>query len=123
MQIHRFITLLVGTMFRKARSTAFDLDTASRFLLDMFDICAPMTYNLCAKIEAWKWLQVDRNTFFGPFALPDIVNGGRDKNNSTYPSKFITFELFWFSAAETSFINKVRKLLAHQLIDFLNRLL
>ena len=39
----------------------------------------------------------------------------------TYPAKLISFEL-WLTAAETPFVNEVRKLLLHQLVDLRHRL-
>ena len=46
MQIHILITLTSGTVFHKARATAFDLYMASSFLLYMFDIRPTMANNL-----------------------------------------------------------------------------
>ena len=68
-QIHLLITFLTSSMLHETRSTTLDLNTASRFLLNMFDVCASMTHNLGAEVEARKWLQVYWDTLFWPFAL------------------------------------------------------
>lgn len=70
MQIHGFVTFLAGPVLHEPGSATFDLYTTSSLLLDMLDISASMTYHLCPQIEPWKRLQIYRNAFFGPFALP-----------------------------------------------------
>lgn len=45
-QVHWLIALLAGARFHEARTTAFDLDPATSFLLNMFHIRAGLTDNL-----------------------------------------------------------------------------
>ena len=53
--------------------------------------------------------------------LAMVFVGG--KANSTYSTKLITFELFWFAAAKSAFVDQIRQLLLHELFDFHNSFL
>lgn len=70
MQIHGFVTFLTSAELHEPGSTTFDLYTTSSLLLDMLDISASMTYDLCPQIETWKRLQIKRDALFRPFPLP-----------------------------------------------------
>jgi len=89
MQVHGLVAFPACGGLHKARATAFDLHTASSFLLDVFDISAPMANNLSSQVESWDRFKVDGNPLFRPFA----------------PSKLITFELFWFATTESTLVN------------------
>jgi hypothetical protein len=69
MQVHGLIALLARAMFSKTRTTAFNLNFAASFLLDMLNVSTTLSHNLSAKIKAWNRLQVNRDVFFRPFAL------------------------------------------------------
>jgi hypothetical protein len=69
MQIHRFIAFGSSVVLHEARSTALDLDTASSFLLDVFDIRTTLTYHLSTEVEANDRFEVHGNLLFGPLAL------------------------------------------------------
>lgn len=71
-KVHRLITFSVRTVLHEPRVSAFDLDAAARFLLDVFDVSTAMTDYLCSQIETGDGLEVDCNTLFGPFALGHI---------------------------------------------------
>jgi len=45
-QIHGFIIFLTSVLILEARSATFDLDTATGFSLDVFDVFASSTDNL-----------------------------------------------------------------------------
>lgn len=47
MQVHWLIALFACARFHKAGTTAFDLDPATSFLLNMFHIRTGLTDNLC----------------------------------------------------------------------------
>lgn len=74
MQIHGLIAFHLGAVLVKARATAFDLDAAIGFSLDMLDVRTTLADNLSSKIEAWDWLEVDGDLFVGPFALARFVS-------------------------------------------------
>lgn len=118
-EIHRFIALSVCAVLHKARVAAFDLDTAASLLLNMLDVSATMTYHLCPKVEARDWLKVNGNALFGPFAL-QLVSLSRNSWIRAYSSKLISLNLVWLPTPETSFIDKVRQLLLHKLINLLH---
>ena len=69
MQIHWLIALSTSTMLHETRIAALDLNTASCFLLDVLNVSASMTHDLCSQVESRKGLKVDGNTLFRPFAL------------------------------------------------------
>ncbi len=123
MEIHRLVAFSASAMLHKSRVTALDLDTATSFLLDMLDVSASMTYNLCSQIEPRKWLEVDWYTLFWPFALGNNQPvAGRMQARTSYTSKLISFYLVWFPTSETPLINQIWKLLLHKFLDSLNRL-
>lgn len=73
-QIHVFIALSSCRMLHKSRATALNLHTAARFLLDMLDICTPVTYNLSSQIETWDRFKIDGDFLLWPFALHNVSN-------------------------------------------------
>lgn len=77
MEIHRFIALSVCAVLHEARIAAFDLDTATSFLLDMLDVSTTVTYHLCPQVKARDWLEIDGNALFRPFALQVVSTHGR----------------------------------------------
>ena len=107
MKVHWLITFFVCAEFHKAGVAAFDLDTASSFLLDVFNVRTSMTHHLGSKIEAWNGFEIDRNSFFRPFS----------------PSKFISLDWVRLSSSKASLVNQVWQFLLHKLIDLFNRLL
>lgn len=69
MQVHRFVTFPARAVLNEARSTALDLNLAVSSLLDMLHVRTALADDLSTKIESWNWLKVNRDSFFGPFAL------------------------------------------------------
>jgi hypothetical protein len=69
MQIHILITFLISAMLEESRATALDLDTASRFLLNVFDICTSVPNNLSTKIKALNWFKINGDLLLRPFTL------------------------------------------------------
>ena len=98
MQIHLFITLLPCLVVHEATATSLDLDAATGFLLDMFDILSTGTYDLGTEIEARNGFEIDGDTLFWPFAASVLVT-------------FLRFRRF--ATTEAAFINEIRKLLLH----------
>ena len=78
-------------MLHEAGITAFDLDAASGFLLDVLDVSSTVSDNLCSQVEALNGLEVNWNPFFGPFAT----------------AKLVALDLLWFSASESPLIHEV----------------
>ncbi len=52
MEVHRLITLLAGGRFQEAGTSAFDLDFAARFLLNVLDVIASPADDLGSQVEA-----------------------------------------------------------------------
>ena len=69
MKIHILIALSTSTVLHESRAAALYLDTASSFLLDMFDIRTTVSDNLSTEVEAREGLKIDRDLLFRPFAL------------------------------------------------------
>lgn len=69
MQIHVFIAFLTSTMLHKSRTTSFNLNAASRLLLNMLDVGTSVTDNLSSKVESRNRFEIDWDLFLGPFAL------------------------------------------------------
>jgi hypothetical protein len=69
MKIHILIALTISAMFDECRATSLYLNTTSSLLLDVFDICTAVAYNLSAEIEARKRFEIDRYLLFRPFTL------------------------------------------------------
>lgn len=90
-EVHGLVAFAIRTMLHEAGITAFDLDTASSFLLDMLNIGASMTNYLGSEIEAWYGLQIDRNSLFGPLA----------------PSKLVTLDRIGFAPSEAPLIYQI----------------
>ena len=122
MEIHRLIALSVCAMLHKARVAAFDLDTASSFLLDMLDVSTTVTNHLCPEVEARDWLEIDGYTLFRPFTL-QVVSLSGCLWIRAYSSELITLNLIWLSTSKTSLIHEIWQLLLHKLIDLLHRFL
>jgi hypothetical protein len=68
-QIHRFVAFGSSVVLHETRSTTLDLNTASSFLLDVFDIRTALTNNLSTEVEADNRLEVHGNLLLGPLAL------------------------------------------------------
>ena len=88
-------------MFHEARVAALDLDTAAGFLLDMLDVSSAVTDDLSSEVKAGNGLQINRNTLFWPFT----------------PTKFVTFDLLWFTSSKPPLVDQIRQLLLHELLD------
>lgn len=69
MKKHGFIAFMVSRCFKVARASAFDLNTASSFLLDMLHIGTAVADDLSTEVEAMNRLKVDGNLLLGPFPL------------------------------------------------------
>lgn len=69
MKVHGLIALLTALWLHKAGTAAFDLDLAAGFLLDILDIVATATDNLCSQVKAADGLKTYGNLFLGPLAL------------------------------------------------------
>lgn len=110
MQVHRFIAFMPGVVLHEARSTAFDLDTASSFLLDVFDIRTTLTYDLSTQVKAGNRLEVYSDLLLRPFALVRmLVEPSRSgKDEVTYAAHRVAFDLLRLSAAETPLVDQVR---------------
>ena len=91
MQVHGLITLAIRAMLHEAGITAFDLDTASCFLLDVLDVSSTVSDDLRSQVEALDGFKVNWDSFFGPFAT----------------TKFVTLDLLWFSASKSSLIHEI----------------
>jgi putative ubiquitin-RnfH superfamily antitoxin RatB of RatAB toxin-antitoxin module len=74
-QIHGFIAFSSSVVLHKSRSTALDLDTASGFLLDVFDVGTTLTDNLSTEVESNDRFEVYGNLLLGPLALREQVRG------------------------------------------------
>lgn len=71
-QIHVLLSLTACCVLDVARSSTFNLHTASCLLLNVFHIRASMADDLCAKVETRDRLKVDGNLLLGPFALEKV---------------------------------------------------
>jgi hypothetical protein len=69
MQVHRLITLTASAMLHKSGTAAFNLNTASSLLLNMFHVCTAMSDDLRTEVETWDWLKVNWNSLLRPFTL------------------------------------------------------
>jgi len=69
MEVERFVAFLPSTVFHEAGATAFDLDSAAGFLLDVFDILPAVADDAGAEVEAGYGLETDDDFLFGPFTL------------------------------------------------------
>lgn len=109
MQIHGLITLVSGIVLHETRSTAFDLDTASSLLLNVFDIGAALAYDLGTKVKTRNWLEIHRDLLLWPFALCVVLETSREcwAQTNTYTTHGISLDLFWLSATETSLIYEI----------------
>jgi hypothetical protein len=91
MQVHWLVALLTGISFGVTRSTAFDLDAASRFLLDVLDISTAMAHHLGAQVEARNGFEINGNALFGPFTLrqlaPNLISTRVYLPCQTHPSR------------------------------------
>jgi hypothetical protein len=109
-QIHGFVAFSSSVVLHETRTTTLDLDTASSFLLNMFDVGTALTNNLSTEVETDDRLEVHGNLLLGPLALGN--RSGMNEENlaqrKTYTTHGVSFDLLWFSAAEASFIYKVR---------------
>ena len=122
-QIHVFVALTSCSMLHKSRTTALDLDAAARFLLDMLDIGAPVTYDLGSQVEAWNRFEVDGNLLLWPFALHTWLAVIPIKLAYTYSAELITLNSIWFSSSEASLVNEVWQFLLHKLLNLFDGLL
>jgi uncharacterized protein with von Willebrand factor type A (vWA) domain len=68
-QIHGFIAFSSSVVLHETRSTTLDLDTASSFLLNVFDVGTTLTDNLSTEVESNDRFKVHGNLLFGPLAL------------------------------------------------------
>jgi hypothetical protein len=73
-EIHGLIALLAALWLHEARTTALDLDLAAGLLLDVLDIVATATNDLCSQVKAADGLETYGDFFFGPLALVFVSN-------------------------------------------------
>jgi hypothetical protein len=122
-QIHIFVALPASSMLHESRTTALDLHAAARFLLDVLNIGAPVTYNLSSQVKAWDRFKTDRNLLLWPFALHTLLAVISINMTYTYSAELVTLNSIWFSSSEASFINKVGQFLFHQFFYLFDSLL
>ena len=91
MQIHGLVAFTIGAMLHEARVAALYLNAATGLLLDVLHIGTAMPDHLSSQIETRDRFEIDRDSFFWPFAT----------------SKLITFDLLRLSASKSSFIHKI----------------
>jgi hypothetical protein len=108
MKVHVLIALTASTVFHESGSPPFDLDTASSFLLNMFNISSSMTNNLSTKVKPRNWFKINRNLLLGPFALFLVSQNCLKVSNNTHSTKLVSLNLLWLSSAEASFIYEIR---------------
>lgn len=106
-QIHLLVALAVSRSLKVARSTALDLHSAVRLLLDVLHVGTTVSHDLRTQVEARNRLKIDGDLGVGPLSS----------------AKLISLDLFLVSASESSFVYKVRELLLHELFDLVNSLL
>lgn len=63
---HFIVALQISVSFDISRAATFDLDTTSRFLLDVLNIRAARTDYLGSKVETWDRLQTNGDALFRP---------------------------------------------------------
>ena len=69
MEEHVFFAFAVRGGLDEARASPLDLNTTTRFLLNMFDIGSSMPDDLGTQVESRDRFELDRDLGFGPFAL------------------------------------------------------
>lgn len=106
-QIHLLVALAVSRSLKVARSTALNLHSAVRLLLDVLHVGTTVSHDLRTQVEARNRLKIDGDLGVGPLSS----------------AKLISLHLFLVTASESSFVYKVRKLLLHELFDLVNSLL
>jgi len=74
-QIHRLITLHASIVLDEAGATALDLNPATGLVLNVLHELTSLANNLRSKVETRDWLEVNRETLFGPFALLHVSHG------------------------------------------------
>lgn len=112
MQVHLFVALPASVMLHKAAAATFDLHLSSRLILDILDVAATMTDDLCTQVEAGDRLKVDRNALFRPLATTELV---------TLEGWVLLLRLLLLAlvtSTEASLVDQVRQLLLHELVDF-----
>jgi hypothetical protein len=72
-QVHGLIALRVCAVFHKTRAVTFDLYTTSCLLLDVLHVGSTVSDNLGAQVEARNWFHIDRDAFFRPFTLRQVL--------------------------------------------------
>jgi hypothetical protein len=92
-------------------------------LLYMIDIRTAMPNDLCAKVKALDWLEVNWNSLLRPFALNKAELVRRvakiGEGFQAYTTEFIPLNLVGFSPPESPLIDEIRKLLLHQFFNLL----
>jgi len=68
-EVERLVTFLPAAVFHKAGAAAFDLYSATGFLLDVFDVLPTVADDTSAEVEAGYGLETDDDFLFGPFTL------------------------------------------------------
>ena len=109
MQIHLLITLHLGIVLLETASSALDLNSAARLLLNVLHIGSTSSDNLGAQVESGNRLEIDRDALFGPLAASEMI------------ALDLGLGLSW--ATETAFVNQVGQFLLHHLFDLLDSLL
>lgn len=71
---HGLVTLFVCLLFKKSRSSALDLNTASSFVLNMLYVRASLANYLSSKIEPANGFEINWNFSFLPLALSIVSN-------------------------------------------------
>lgn len=110
MKVHLLIALGVGVVLDEAASTSLDLNTASRFLLNVLDVAAARSDDLSAQVEPWNGLQINWNALVWPLAAATLIT-------------LVLRLLGGLAATETTLVDEVRQLGVHELVDLLDGLL
>ena len=108
MQIHLLITLHLGIVLLETASSALDLNSATRLLLNVLHIGSTSSDDLGAQVESRNGLEVDRDALFGPLATSQVVA--------------LDLRRILSRAAETAFVDQVGQLLLHHLFNLLDSL-
>lgn len=123
---HVLINFLIGGCLEVTRSSSFDLDSASRLLLDILHIRPTMADNLCAQVEAGSRVDANGYLFFRPFPLraeSKSANKATTLGNLSHPSIFVALDLLLLlliAPAKAALIDQLREFLLHELPDFGN---
>ena len=77
-KVHWLITFLISAMFDEAGVAPLNLDPASGFLLNVFDVGASVSDNLRSQVESLNGLEIDGDALFRPLALYGVSSWCQD---------------------------------------------